>query len=145
MIVISNRKIVIKRSLILQFSFFLLAFPSNAQVESFDNFLSKFSNDSLFQISRVEFPLKYIFLNDDTFERDSSLINKKDYDINKLHYSLYDCSEAFPAIYDNFKSQLRDTDERVFRWKGFTAMDERYYFKRRRGKWFLIRIEKLGT
>ena len=48
-------------------------------------------------------------------------------------------------IYDNFDCKLRETDERVFRWKGFTGMDERYFFKRISGKWFLIKIENLGT
>jgi hypothetical protein len=115
------------------------------QTEDFDKFLIKFSNDSIFQVSRVEFPLKYVFLDDDTFETDSSMINKVDYRFNRFHYTLLECSEAYPVFYDNFKRELRDTGERVFRWKGFTGMDERYYFKRKNNKWFLVRVEHVGT
>lgn len=131
----------------LLFSFLFLQIPnvSNAQVEDFNEFLQKFSNDFEFQISRVAFPLKYVFLNEETFELDSIMIDKKNYQYTKLHYSLYECIEAFPMIYDNFQCELRDTNERVFRWIGFTGMDERYYFKRIRGKWILIRKEIVGT
>jgi hypothetical protein len=135
---------ICKTSLVLVL--FHLSFGScMAQVENFDTFLKNFSNNRDFQISRIDFPLKYVFLDDETFKLDSSLVSKKDYNVTKLHYSLFNCSEAYPMIYDNFKCELRDSDERVFRWKGFTGMDERYYFERKVGKWFLIKIENIGT
>ena len=127
------------------FSLLLFANACAAQVESFDEFLPKFSNDSLFQMSRVSFPLKHVFLDDDTFERDSTTISKEDYRLNKLYYELYECSEAFPVLYDNFEGNVKDTNERVFQWKGFTGMDERYYFKRIEGEWFLVKTENIGT
>jgi hypothetical protein len=116
-----------------------------AQPENFDNFLKKFANDSTFQISRVQFPLQYKYLNRENFNVDSSNLLLKDYKITRLYNVLLNCAEAYPMIYDNFDCKLRETNERVFRWKGFTGMDERYYFKRISGKWFLIKIENLGT
>ncbi|HPS05572.1 MAG TPA: DUF4348 domain-containing protein, partial [Tenuifilaceae bacterium] len=116
-----------------------------AQPENFDDFLKKFSNDSTFQLSRVQFPLQYEYLNRETFNIDTCNLLLQDYKITRLHNVLLKCSEAYPMIYDNFDCKLRETDERVFRWKGFTGMDERYFFKRISGKWFLIKIENLGT
>lgn len=132
-------------SLVYTFLLLLFANACAAQVESFDEFLAKFSNDSVFQMSRVSFPLKHVFLDDDTFKLDSTTISKKDYCLNKLYYELYERSDAFPVLYDNFDLNVRDTGERVFQWKGFTGMDERYYFKRVKGKWFLVRTENVGT
>ena len=136
-----------KRTFSLVYTFLLLLFANAcaAQVESFDEFLPKFSNDSVFQMSRVSFPLKHVFLDDDTFELDSTTISKKDYHLNKLYYELYGRSDAFPVLYDNFDLNFRDTNERVFQWKGFTGMDERYYFKRVERKWFLVKTADIGT
>lgn len=132
------------RKLLLISIVFFISKISLAQQEEFNDFLNKFSNDSIYQLNRTCFPLKKVFINDDTFELDSIIILKENYIISKFYYELYDNFDAYPVIYDNFKSKLRDSDERVFRWKGFSDMDERYYFKRLNGKWYLIKIEILG-
>jgi hypothetical protein len=45
-----------------------------------------------------------------------------------------------PQIYDNFNGELRDTDERLFHWKGVeTGVNVKYFFKREGGKWYLVR------
>lgn len=132
------------RKLLLISIVFFISKISLAQQEEFNDFLNKFSNDSIYQLNRTCFPLKKVFINDDTFELDSTIILKENYIISKFYYELYDNFDAYPVIYDNFKSKLRDSDERVFRWKGFSDMDERYYFKRLNGKWYLIKIEILG-
>ena len=126
----------------------LLAVGTNvciAQQENFDEFLYKFSHDSTFQLSRVDFPLKHIFIDDEIFELDSGTISKADYCFYRFHYTLYERLDAYPVFYDNFEGKLRDTGERVFRWRGFTGRDDRYYFKRINGRWFLVRIENIGT
>lgn len=132
------------RKLLLISIVFFISKISLAQQEEFNDFLNKFSNDSIYQLNRTCFPLKKVFINDDTFELDSTIILKENYIISKFYYELYDNFDAYPVIYDNFESKLRDSDERVFRWKGFSDMDERYYFKRLNGKWYLIKIEILG-
>ena len=43
-------------------------------------------------------------------------------------------------FYDNFDCMFRETDEMVFRWRGITDMDRRYYFKRINDKWYLVKI-----
>jgi hypothetical protein len=126
---------------IMIFTFLPLLTVCFGQNEVFEKFLYKFANDSIFQLSRVEFPLKYFFTNNDTFEDDSTFIMKKDYKFDRLQYSNLDCTDAYSLIYDNFDCKFGDTNERVFRWVGFTDMDMRYYFKRKQGKWYLIKIE----
>jgi len=124
---------------------FIINTPTSAQPEKFENFLKSFANDSVFQASRIQFPLKYFFQNNETFDFDSTEVAQTEYQYNKLHYNLIECTEAYTMIYDNFKSELRDTNERVFQWKGFTGMDKRYYFKRKFGKWYLVKIQDFGT
>ena len=119
---------------------------SFGQNELFSEFLTRFSQDSAFQMQRVSFPIKLLYIDDENFLLDSILLSFDNYIINRFHYNLIDCSEAYPIIYSNFKCEDDDiSDERVFRWKGFSGMDERYYFRREKEKWWLIRIEILGT
>lgn len=125
---------------ILCFSFQVLS----AQEENFEDFLKKFSTDVDYQLDRTCFPLQKVYVNDDTFELDTVQIAKKDYKINKFYYELYDKTDAYPVIYNNFECKVDNSDQRVFRWKGFSDMDERYYFKRMDGNWHLVRIEILG-
>ena len=99
---------------------------------------------TLFQISRVVFPLPYITWSfNESFDEekeDTLYITIDKYRFNNLHYGFIRCGEAYPMLYDNFDCKFRDTGEMVFRWVGFTDMDLRYYFKRIKGKWYLIMI-----
>lgn len=116
-----------------------------SQKEDFDKFLHKFSYDSAFQVSRVKFPLLNINLNSETLDVDTLNIRPRDYKLTNMQYELLKCTEAYTQVYDNFDCELRDSDERVFRWRGFTGMDERYYFKRLTdGCWYLLKYENLG-
>ena len=117
---------------------------SYSQKEDFDQFLYKFANNESFQIERIKFPLTLLKVNDENFEIDTLTISKNEYVFDRLHYNLISCTESYTNIYDNFELQLRDTDERVFRWIGFTDMDVRFYFKRINGKWYLVKKENLG-
>ncbi|MEM6806004.1 MAG: DUF4348 domain-containing protein [Bacteroidota bacterium] len=129
--------------IIIVIQFFCLSCES--QNENFDKFFYKFCNEEEFQISRVKFPLKHLYLSDENFDKDSTLIQKNSYSYDKLLYNLLEYTDSYPVFYDNFNSKLSDTDERLFRWKGFTGNDERFYFKRVRGKWFLVKTASFGT
>ncbi|BEG99119.1 hypothetical protein BSYN_13840 [Bacteroides sedimenti] len=67
-------------------------------------------------------------------------IKKEKYKYDILYFSLEECTDVFTIFYDNFDCKFRETDEMVFRWKGFTSVDRRYYFKRLNGIWILIKI-----
>lgn len=133
-----------KYYILIIFIYVFLVNHSFSQSESFDNFLYEFANNENFQRERVKFPLKLIKVNQDDFSVDTLFVAKNDYLYDKLHYNLLECSEAYTNIYDNFDSKLNDTNERVFRWIGFTDMDVKYYFKRKNGKWYLVRVENIG-
>lgn len=120
--------------------FFLNPVKIVSQNENFENFIVKFSQDSIFQINRIIFPLKYITWDYSSDKEITVQIEKSKYKFDKLYYSLQYSSEAYTIFYDNFDCKFRDTDEMVFRWRGFTDMDRRYYFKRIDNKWFLVKI-----
>lgn len=134
-----NNKDIIKILFLLIFSLPIITIK--AQNEKFDEFIKSFSQDSVFQISRIKFPLIYIswdYENDNEYE---TLINKEKYKYDNLFYSLLEKGQdAYSIFYNNFECKFEDTGEMVFRWKGFTDVDRRYYFKRINGIWFLVKI-----
>lgn len=123
------------KQLIISFGLFI-PIIANSQPENFEEFIDNFCMDSSFQISRVQFPLLYISWDYETDKEIELYIQKEKYKYDKLYYN----SDAYAVFYDNFDCKLKDSDEMVFRWKGFTDMDRRYYFKRINGIWFLIKI-----
>lgn len=113
----------------------------NTQNEKFNNFIDEFTTDSVFQFSRIHFPLPYItwdYENNDT--EVTYFIQKDKYIFDPLYSQQIKCSDAYSVFYDNFDCEFKDTGEMVFRWVGFTDMDRRYFFKRIEGKWYLIKI-----
>ena len=134
----------IKYLLTLIFILILINNCNSQNNEKFEVFIEKFANDSIFQVSRVSFPLNYVFVDDENFEVRKVKMPKEKYVKTRLFFNLVGCSEAYTVFYDNFNLKLDDTGERVFQWKGFTGMDTRYYFKRISKKWYLVKIEILG-
>ena len=105
----------------------------NQDKEDFDDFLSKFMRDSLFQLERVKFPLKSQQWN--TGEVDSVRIERSNWKMVRFFLG----EEYRPQIYDNFKGEMRDTDERLFCWEGIdNGINVEYRFYRFDGKWYLI-------
>lgn len=101
--------------------------------KNFDNFIYKFISDSLFQLDRITFPLKSS-VQTDSGEEDSTLIERKDWKTVRL----FGQEEYRPQIYDNFKRELRDTDERLFCWEGIdNGIYVEYKFQRLGGLWYL--------
>ena len=102
--------------------------------ENFDNFIYRFISDSLFQLERINFPLKSS-TQTDLDEEDTRLIEKKDWKIVRL----FGQEEYRPQIYDNFTREFRDTDERLFCWEGIeNGIYVEYKFQRLSGLWYLI-------
>lgn len=101
--------------------------------ENFDDFLLKFLADSLFQLDRIKFPLKSQQW--DLDEVDSTRIERNDWTTIRLFYR----NQYRPQIYDNFKGEMRDTDERLFVWEGIeNGINVEYRFRRIEGHWFLV-------
>lgn len=111
--------------------------------EDFDNFFWGFMTDSIFQLERIKFPLKYITWKDDLGgEIDTLEINKVDYKYNSFYINF--ASER-TQVYDNYELKLQPTNERLIHWYGVeTGGDSKYYFKGFNGKWYLIKKEQLG-
>ena len=144
---ISNRKIKIIFflfcTLFLGLTFFtsIASAQTKIQNEKFDDFIYEFTHDSAFQFSRVTFPLTFISWD---YEKDKECVfslKKEQYQFQRLHFGLeYMGSDAYTVFYDNFDCKFRDTGEMVLRWRGFTDMDDRCYFKRMDGKWYLVKM-----
>ncbi len=105
----SKNNYLLNKNVILLFLFLTNFLIVKSQNESFDKFISKFSQDSIFQLSRVTFPLTYISWDYDNDNECATLIQKKSYQFNRLHYSLEKQGEdAYPVFYDNFNCKFRD-------------------------------------
>lgn len=109
-------------------------FTKDKTKEDFDSFIYKFIADSIFQIERIKFPLKSsVQTNID--ELDTTSVKKSEWKTVRL----FGKDEYKPQIYDNFKRELRDTDERLFCWEGIeNGIYVEYKFSRINGLWFLI-------
>ena len=101
--------------------------------ENFDDFVYRFIADSAFQLERIKFPLKSS-IQTDLGEADTKAIEKTHWKIVRL----FGNEEYRPQIYDNFKRELRDTDERLFCWDGVeNGIYLEYKFQRLGGLWYL--------
>lgn len=128
--------------------FFMLIFSSSSaksKSEDFDFFLSQFATDSVFQLERTLFPLKYITWKD-VNEIGGEIVIKNILKDEWSHdYFFFDKTSYRPQIFDNFNGKLRDTNTRLFQWIGIeTGVSVKYFFKRIKGNWFLIKKENLG-
>ncbi len=100
--------------------------------EDFDNFIYKFISDSLYQLDRIKFPLKSQQWDSD--EVDSTRIEKSNWKTVRFFWG----EQYRPQIYDNFKREMRDTDERLFCWEGIeNGINVEYRFSRIKGLWYL--------
>jgi hypothetical protein len=130
-------------------SFMLGNTTALAQAESneiFDSFLLKFDSDKNFQVSRVNFPVMFIGLDDEYFKPDTSYIKKGDWKLIELFSEEQVALNVRNQIYDNFDLELEDTGERVFSTYTIVGgMNIHFYFKRINGKWFLVKIQDLST
>jgi hypothetical protein len=123
---------IIKKSVDEKFDIVTEAIETSNQTtkEKFDDFIYKFIGDSLYQLDRIKFPLRSMQADSE----DYGTIKKEDWKIVRL----FGTEEYKAQLYDNFKGELRDTDERLFCWEGVeNGINVQYKFRRLDGHWYL--------
>ena len=107
--------------------------------EDFFIFLEDFSLSPEFQKTRIKFPLQDCYLTEE-FNDTCEYIQMNKWVYLKLVE--FTKSNSINVIYDNFKKEFRDTDERVYAIQGIeNDISNFYYFKRIEGLWYLIKRE----
>ncbi len=130
-------------TIIFTLSLFYLSFGQKPK-EDFNLFFFQFATEKEFQLERIKFPLEFVTWKNEDEAGGEILITriKKE----EWQHDYFFMNENYrPQIFDNFKGELNDTDERLFQWIGTeTGVDVKYFFKRIDGEWFLIKKENLG-
>jgi len=123
-----------------------LVFSQTNIPEQFESILLNFSSDSLFQISRIEFPVVSVTLDQEYFEEVKSEIQKSNWVFVNLFGEELTRLNFRTQIYDNFELKMDDSGERVFSSLSIVGgMHIYYYFKRINGKWFLVKFKDVST
>ncbi|WP_293310855.1 DUF4348 domain-containing protein [Pedobacter sp. UBA5917] len=110
--------------------------PDHAE-ESFDQFFKKFDTDSVFQHSRIEFPLKYESLDDEGDPNTISYISKSDLPhigLNKLKEPKMMHTKK---ITDSSKIEMKFVIED-------TGYEKKLVFEKKGEKWFLFAVSDLS-
>lgn len=110
--------------------------------DDFIPFLIKFANDSVTQINSIIFPLKCIFLSEESYEGIPDYI-PKEYSIPKREYrndiylkTRFALNIPIDIMYSEIRSKFRQI--RVFNQGGLHI---RYVFEKQNSKWYLIEFE----
>jgi hypothetical protein len=113
------------------------AAPRGSERESFEEFFTRFRQDSTFQLSRIRFPLPRFSQADDAEQR----LARRDWQFEPF----YSGQETYTQMFDNFAMGLADTDERVYALIGVESdIRQNYFFRRSAGRWYLVRVEDLS-
>jgi len=116
--------------------------PSNTEVKvskqvdnDFNVFFKLFNQDSIFQMSRVDFPLKIKTL-DGEYELINQIVKKEEYRITEFLIGNTQTNHE----YDNFKQDIVLGEEEVIvSWVGIdNGIAVEFMFKKNNGKWMLI-------
>lgn len=112
---------------------------STQQDSSFKDFFMKFSRDSLFQISRIQFPLKYSY-----FEEYNDSLMVERIEIKDWNYiDFEDDSMAYKNNEDAYQIRFieKGRDSVEYLRKGIdNGINMSYTFKRIVSQWFLVEI-----
>jgi len=113
--------------------------------ESFIPFLKQFMSDSVFQMSRIKFPLEYKTFYDSDEENflDTTLIlNQSDWRFNSLFNGL----KQLTNFSYSWSSEFKDTDDMLLFVSGVeNGIFIQYFFKRIDEKWYLIKKNDEST
>ena len=110
--------------------------PSNVN-SNFQTFLEYFNKDSIFQISRIAFPLKVKEANSDIdFDLRERIIQKADF--RKMDFT-YDKSKKNKQV-DNYEQNIKvEGNKAVIEIRGIeNGIIADYYFIKKNGKWTLL-------
>ena len=119
--------------------------------ENFEMFLNKFSQDSIFQISRVKFPLKVKEIDLESMaELDESKSEFKEITILKSDYTKLDFtypSDALTRELDRYTQKIKIKNNRsVVEIRGVdNGIYSDFYFEKIGGKWFLETWKEQST
>ena len=105
--------------------------------ENFDVFFKKFDSDSVFQRSRIQFPLKYETLEDEGDPNTIKYISKNEI----YHVGLHKLKEPKMTIAKKVTGSSKV--EMQFRIED-TGYEKNLFFSRRDKKWFLIAVNDLS-
>ncbi|MES2556753.1 MAG: DUF4348 domain-containing protein [Bacteroidota bacterium] len=113
--------------------------------ESFDPFFDRFNTDTIFQRNRVDFPLNYFAVIEES--ADYELVNQP---IDSAEYLILDLT-----YHDSLAKQEFNAFQRIIEtkkdttWVKFTGIDngihEEFIFVLRKGKWFLVKVVDAST
>ena len=107
-----------------------------SQIEDFDDFFYKFRNDSIFQISRVQFPLRFEGLSDGYTKEEKSNINKQDW----AYKQFFSSEEYYVEISKSPDIKEKETGKRLLSFNGIeNGIYVSYEFRLLNNKWFLIK------
>lgn len=109
--------------------------PENVD-EDFKNFLDYFSKDSIFQISRVSFPIKVLEVDENNmFESVEKIINRKEYTTLNFEYPKDALTREFGRYTQKIKRknnvsivEIRGVDNGIY---------SDFFFEKVNGKWIL--------
>ena len=104
--------------------------------EDFNIFLEKFNRDSIFQISRINFPLKVIERNDENLlEETEKTIELKEYEKIDLSYP----KDILTREFDRYRQNIKLSDKKAtIEIRGVdNGIYINIYFEKEGGKWIL--------
>lgn len=105
--------------------------------EGFEEFFTRFRQDTSFQLSRIRFPLPRFSQADDAEQR----LDRAGWEFEPF----YTGQETYTQVFDNFAMRPADTDERVYALIGVASdVRQNYLFRRIGGRWYLVRVEDLS-
>jgi len=109
--------------------------------KSFESFLTKFNNDSIFQKSRVKFPLPIIEMDGDSFNEIHNKIDAKDYrkfDLtsNKVHQQEEGYTQEIKLEKKKATIEIRGIENGIM---------TDYYFEKINEKWMFVGLKDVST
>lgn len=111
--------------------------------EDFDVFFSKFQQDSIFQINRIEFPIKYHIYESGSYIDDSENVidlQNREVIINKNEWNYQNIDEYIKII-----SKISENEYHIELQIEDTGVSVNYVFKIKNNEWFLVEIVDEST
>ncbi|RDC62490.1 DUF4348 domain-containing protein [Adhaeribacter pallidiroseus] len=117
--------------------------PENVD-DKFETFLKYFNEDSTFQISRIDFPLKVkVADSDKNYEMSEEIIQKSGF--RKMDFT-YDSSSANKEV-DSYEQKINiKGNKAIIEVRGIeNGIMANFYFEKKKGKWMLVTWEDSST
>ena len=113
-------------------------------VESFDKFFLRFGSDSIFQFSRIQFPLSK-----EVFDLYDDKVAKEEVSSGQWRFVNFSKDvNAFKKEIDAFKIIIEEKEPGLVQYKRIgidNGILMEYLFKLKKGKWYLVRLSDMST